>query len=199
MGSKEKEDGYIKFNCEWTITDPIANDAILGLNKCRAILFSKNLIGMYDNGIGFGNISKRIDAEQFIITGSATGRIRELTGQHYTKVTEHNIKTNSLTCEGPIKASSESLTHASIYLADSDVNAVIHVHSLDLWEKLIDKVPTTSTKIAYGTPEMANEIIRLFQETDVINQKIVVMAGHHEGIISFGKDLEEATEIILEK
>ena len=43
---------------------------------------------------------------------------------------------------------------------------------------------------------MANEITRLFNETDVKNQKIIVMAGHEEGILSFGASLEEAGGII---
>ena len=44
---------------------------------------------------------------------------------------------------------------------------------------------------------MAKEIQRLFRETDVKEKKILVMAGHKEGIISFGKDLDEAGKIML--
>ena len=61
----------------------------------------------------------------------------------------------------------------------------------------MDNVPTTKKEVPYGTPEMANEIFRLFKETAVQQEKIIVMAGHDEGIISFGKDLEEAGEILL--
>ena len=48
------------------------------------------------------------------------------------------------TCIGPIQASSASLTHAAIYQANPDINAVIHVHDRDLWENLLDRVPTTA-------------------------------------------------------
>jgi len=64
---------------------------------------------------------------QFIITGSATGEIPELEPGHYVKVTSFNIDDKCVQCVGPLKASSESLTHAAIYLADPDSNAVIHV------------------------------------------------------------------------
>ena len=66
-----------------------------------------------------------------------------------------------------------------------------------LWERLINKIPTTSPEAEYGTPEIARDIIRLFKETDVKEKKILVMGGHKEGIISFGKDLDEAGNVLL--
>ena len=47
-------------------------------------------------------------------------------------------------------------------------------------------------------PEMAEEVIRLFKETDVKEKKILAMAGHEEGVVSFGKNLKEAGQILLE-
>jgi len=45
--------------------------------------------------------------------------------------------------------------------------------------------------VAYGTPEMAYEIIRLFKGSDVRSKKIFVMAGHRGGILSLsGKILK---------
>ena len=58
-------------------------------------------------------------------------------------------------------------------------------------------MPTTKKEIEYGTPAMANEMIRLFDETDLRNKKVLVMAGHEEGIISFGENLEEAGNLLL--
>jgi len=188
------KDGYIKFNCNWIKQE--FNEDITELNKWRNKLYSLNLIGMYENGIGFGNISKR-DGKEFIITGSKTGGIKNLTKDHFTKVTNWDFNKNSLTCKGPIEASSESLTHAAVYTSNSNINAVIHVHNLNLWKKLIYKIPTTNEKVEFGTPDMAYEIMRLFKESDLINKKILVMGGHKEGIISFGKDLEEAENVLL--
>jgi L-ribulose-5-phosphate 4-epimerase len=62
---------------------------------------------------------------------------------------------------------------------------------------LYGKGCSTLETVEYGTPEMARETVRLFNETDVKEKKILVMAGHKEGILSFGKDLNEAREVLL--
>ncbi len=192
------EKGYIKFKCEWIKGDPPPEKYIEELNFWRKKMFDLGLIGMYDNGIGFGNISIRIPGtRQFIITGSATGGTKNLGPEHYIKVTEVHHEKNSLVCVGPIKASSESMTHAAVYDSDPNAMAVIHVHNLKMWKKLLNKVPTTSKDATYGTPEMAEEVMRLFRETDVKKKGIFVMGGHMEGIITFGKDLEEAGRIMV--
>jgi ribulose-5-phosphate 4-epimerase/fuculose-1-phosphate aldolase len=191
------DEGYIKFNCNWIKAEPISPDKLIEINKWRDTLYNLGLIGAYDNGIGFGNISIRLNNHTFLITGSATGGLTQLNENHYVVVNEYNLKRNSLTCIGPIKASSESLSHAVIYECSQDTKAVIHIHNIGLWEKLIHNVPTTREDIEYGTPDMANEIIRLFEETSVKDKKMIVMGGHREGIITFGKTLDEAGEILL--
>jgi hypothetical protein len=193
------DEGYIKFNCNWIPSNDISPAKVAELNLWRDILYQKGLIGMYPDGIGFGNISTRCDEKTFLISGSATGGLATLTASHYSRVTDYDLSTNSVTCVGPLKASSESLTHALIYECSASTNAVIHVHNLDLWKRLIHRVPTSNENIPYGTPEMANEIKRLFAETSVSKEKIIVMGGHREGLISFGKDLEEAGTILLDK
>jgi hypothetical protein len=177
-------DGYIKFKCNWIKSDPLLSEKIHELNKWRKILFNRGLIGSSD-GIGYGNLSIR--ANKFIITGSQTGLLSELNENHYTEVTDYNFKENSLTCKGPIKASSESLTHAAVY-ESTDFNSVIHIHNLDLWNKLIDKYPTTHAE--YGTPALAYEIMKL-------KSNLIVMGGHKAGIITCRKDVKEAAESIL--
>ena len=46
---------------------------------------------------------------------------------------------------------------------------------------------------------MANEIARLFKEQNLSQHKIFAMAGHSEGIVSFGKNLAQAAEILLKE
>jgi L-ribulose-5-phosphate 4-epimerase len=190
------EKGVVKFKCAWIKEIPLENGLIIDLNSWRDKLYALGFIGE-SYGIGYGNISVRFNQDQFIITGSATGKFNKLTNQHYTRVTSFDLDNNSLTAVGPIIASSESLTHATIYQIDREINAVIHVHNLKLWKKLLPFVPATHKAIEYGTPEMAYEIIRLFKETNVKEKKIVVMTGHEEGIISFGRNLDEAGEILM--
>ncbi len=192
-----KDTGVIKFNCNWVKEDPLDTDILAELNLWRDKMFDLGFIGVYENGIGYGNMSIRFRENQFIITGSTTGKLKKLTNKHYTKVIESDLEKNSLTAVGPIIASSESLTHAVLYEYDKSINAVIHIHNLDLWKKLMNKIPTTNKDVEYGTPAMAKEIIRLFKETNLKKSKMLVMAGHEEGIISFGKDLNEAGNMLL--
>ena len=191
------DEGYIKFNSNWIEKEPFPSQLLHGINQWRSILYNLGYIGVYDNGIGFGNISIRYHDRPFIISGTATGALKVLNENHYVLVNDYNLQLNSVTCTGPIKASSESLSHAAIYECSHETNAVIHIHNLDLWEKLIHKVPTTREDIPYGTPEMANEIKWLFETTNVGTEKIIAMAGHQEGIIVFGKTLDEAGEILF--
>ena len=193
------DEGYIKFHCNWIEAEPISINQLHELNKWRDTLYNLGFIGAYHNGIGFGNISKRLNNHTFIITGSATGGLKTLNENHYVLVNEYNLRLNSLTCTGPIKASSESLSHAVIYECSNETNAVIHIHNFEMWEKLIHHVPTTREEVLYGTTEMADEIKRLFIETNVSTEKIIAMAGHEEGIIAFGKTLDEAGGILLKR
>ena len=190
------DEGYIKFQCYWEKTIALQND-LSELISWRNKLLQMGLIGHYhDINVGFGNISQKMEGKQFIISGTQTGHIEHIQAEHFTTVTDYNIPTNEVWCKGPVKASSESMTHAMIYENDPLAEGVIHIHSSVLWKQLINKVSTTKKEVPYGTPEMANEITRLFNETDVKNQKIIVMAGHEEGILSFGTCLEEAGKII---
>ena len=194
------DEGYVKYQCNWIKSEAIDLNEIAELNKWRNKLYELGLIGEYENGIGFGNISIRCSQpEQFVVSGTQTGNLPVLNEQHYTRVTNFDLEQNSLTCYGPIKASSESLTHGTLYQIDPKVNAIIHVHNLELWQELMYKVSTTEKNVSYGTPEMAKEIIRLFKQDNLIDKKILVMSGHEEGIISFGENLEEAANILLDR
>ena len=191
-------EGYIKFQCNWEQKEiRIPEDLFLSLEKERSQLYELGLIGMYPDGIGFGNISVRTEGSSFIITGSATGQFNKLDQSHYSLVSAYNFANNSISCKGLTKASAESLTHAAVYEALPEVGAVVHVHSLWLWEKLLNNYPTTSVKIEYGTPEMALAVQSLAAERGQKEEKIIIMGGHREGILAFGKNLEEATTQII--
>ena len=192
-------EGIVKFNCHWNQTGSVISDEQYEIiNHWREVLFNMDLIGAYENGIGFGNISLRIGTgKKFIITGSSTGDIMELEPGHYVKVNSYNIDENAVMCTGPLKASSESLTHAAIYTADPGVNAVIHVHDYNLWNELKGKVPTTDPQYEYGTVGVAKNILELFQDPVVLEKRIIVMAGDQSGILTFGNDLDEAANVLM--
>jgi len=195
-----KDEGYIKFNSIWNKTTSVVSaEELKDLNHWRNILYNKGLIGMNAENIGFGNISVRRGMKnQFIITGSATGGFADLKEEHYTLVTSYNLSTNTCECEGPVIASSESLSHAAVYESNAAINAVIHIHNLDLWKKYYELLPSTSSHAAFGTAELAMEIKKLFKNKTFNNQKMILLKGHEEGIISFGKDLNEAGNKIFD-
>lgn len=195
---EKTDEGYIKFRCRWIRTKPIPEREIVEINRWRNQLHQRGLIGVYSNGIGFGNVSIRNGTRGlFLISGTRTGHLPVLTGAHYTRVMDYDLKTNFLTCRGPAKASSESLTHAALYDVGTEIGAIIHVHHRKLWETLKDKVPTSGANVPYGTCEMAEEVGRLFHAGAFRKEKILVMAGHKEGVMTFGKSLNEAAEILF--
>ncbi|MFK7933749.1 MAG: class II aldolase/adducin family protein [Saprospiraceae bacterium] len=199
MNNLPIDEGYIKFTCHHDLAPPFPTEKITELNRYRQLMYSHLLIGAYPNGIGFGNISQRYSIDnQFIISGTATGNFEILTNEHYALVTEVATQQNALWCRGPLRASSESMSHAVIYHTCPEVNAVIHVHNLAMWKRLLHQVPTTDLSAAYGTPEMANSIVDLLKNTDLRATKLFVMEGHEEGIFAFGATLEEASEVILQ-
>ena len=192
------DEGYIKFDARWVKTSPLRDEAVAELNSWRQKLYDLELIGAYEDGIGYGNISRRYGpAGQFLISGSATGNFPLLTAEHYAIVTKVDAPHNRLWCEGPVVASSESMSHAAVYQECPWVNGVIHVHHLGMWEALLHQVPTTDKRAPYGSPEMVASIVQLMRETDLKERKIFVMEGHREGIFTFGASLEEAFEVLM--
>jgi L-ribulose-5-phosphate 4-epimerase len=189
---------YIKFTCERAATKITPFDGLAELNAYRRKLLQLRLIGVDSNGVGFGNLSMRDGAtSNFYITGSATGGLPELTLANCARVVAYDFKRNWLRCAGAAVASSESLTHAAVYETDTRAGAVIHCHDSKLWTALLNQAPTSSKAVEYGTPEMAYEVLRLFNLSDVKSRKILVMAGHEGGIVAFGRDLEEAFAVLM--
>jgi L-ribulose-5-phosphate 4-epimerase len=156
---------YVKFTYQCARPDIASFEAIAELNTCRRKLLEQRLIGVDSNGVGFGNLSVRDGVGgNFNITGSATGGLPELTPIDCVRVMAYDFAKNWLRYEGAAIPSSESLTHAAIYESDSTISAVIHCHDSVLWRTRLDRVPTTSKAIAYGTPEMAYEIASVHGE-----------------------------------
>ena len=193
------QEGYIKFQCDWEKKNfTFSKKNFKNINEWRKKLYDHELLGVNMEGLGFGNLSLREEnTNRFIITGSETGRHEELSKNHYARVTDYDISKNYVKCVGQVKASSESLTHAAVYESAPEVNGVIHTHHERLWKLLKNKLPTTNPEAEFGTPEMAKEIKRLMEQREVRIEKIIIMGGHKEGIITFGRDLDEAGGVLL--
>jgi len=182
------EKGYIQFRCEWYVASP--PQVPPELIAWRDRLHEMNLIGVYPDGIGFGNISIR---EPFLISGTATGHFPRTGPEHFAEITGFDIADNAVSCRGRVKASSESLSHAAVYRSDPAAQAVIHVHHMTSWESLRGRAPTTDPSAEAGTPQMADAIAAILP----LDDGFFVMGGHREGIVAYGSSLDEAGSRLL--
>lgn len=193
------DEGYVKFHAEWRHGPSPAGigDLVAARNRLRRL----GLVGIYpDSGIGYGNISSRLDHEgRFVVSGSATGGILEATSAHFCLVTGWDLDRNTVHCTGPVPASSESMTHAMLYQCAPWIGAVVHVHDMAAWESLLGNIPTSDPSVAYGTPGMALEMQRLLSETNLAEEGVLAMGGHREGLIAIGHHIGEAIEKMLGK
>lgn len=202
------EEGVIKFQMQYTPAPALAEDAVRELNAWRKILVLLEVIGQDPAryaGYGFGNVSRRMepfDAQpnmrRFLITGTQTGEIADLGPEHFVVVTQCHPEQNLTVAEGPVKPSSESMTHGAVYAMDPEIRWVFHGHSPHIWRAASRMgIPTTRESVPYGTPEMSDEVCRLFQESDVRSRKIFSMGGHEDGVVTFGRTADEAGSILL--
>jgi ribulose-5-phosphate 4-epimerase/fuculose-1-phosphate aldolase len=188
------DEGVIKYACVWAQRPPLDLPELPELIHWRDRSYQEGFIGVYPDGIGYGNISVRVQPKQFLVSGTQTGHLANTTPAHYTLVDDWNIASNSLHCRGPVKASSESLTHAALYDCAVNIRAILHIHAPELWQRFRDVLPTTGASVPYGTPDMAAEMARLMQESDLPETRMLVMAGHQDGLLAFGDNLQEAFE-----
>ena len=186
-------EGVIKFALDFRLTDPIPRQTFRELESWRSVLYRLRLTGVDPDrygGLAYGNVSQRTGPRSFIISGSQTGGLSCLDATHYCEVDDWSLGNYELKAHGPIPPSSESLTHAAIYQAASDIKSVLHVHSPDIWHNAARlRLPTTPPDIAYGTQEMAlaaASLITPHQPT------IIVMSGHQDGVLATGADAETA-------
>ena len=184
-------DGIIKYRIEHETTDtPLFSD-YEKLEALRKRLFTLGLIGEKDS-IGYGNLSIRYEGRKaFFITATQTGKMPALTPDYYSFVEAYDFTTFKVISQGRHAPSSEALSHAMIYATDERITTVIHVHSLTLW-KFMKSKKHLATTAEYGTAKMAQEIAALYETLDPITHNAFVMKGHEEGIITFGRSVEEA-------
>ncbi|MBC7539799.1 MAG: class II aldolase/adducin family protein [Bacteriovorax sp.] len=199
------DDGVIKYDrSNFTQCKPIELVEYSALECWRKKLFELNLIGEYAEArVGFGNLSETHDYSQFhssfqpqfIITGTQTGKYPELNGEFYTRVLDYDIDHLKIKMMGPVEASSEALTHAAIYAHNKNIHAIFHIHSVEIWNGMIqDKSNFTCKNIPYGTVEMAMATKKCI---DTLDFGSFCMHGHEDGVVAFGRNLDEAGKIII--
>ncbi|MDR2725470.1 MAG: class II aldolase/adducin family protein, partial [Candidatus Adiutrix sp.] len=104
------DEGYVKYtalheNAQIPLAALVARQLPV-LNEARTKCFTLGLVGVYPNGIGYGNLSIRVHDDEFLISGTATGAKPVLSNEDYCLVKSFDIARNSIVSRGLIQASS---------------------------------------------------------------------------------------------
>jgi hypothetical protein len=202
-------EGVIKFQMEFSPAAPRPAAEVAELSAWRTIMKQLGLIsqepGRY-GGYGFGNISQRLapfealpEQRRFLISGTQTGHLLRLTGEHFATVIACRPAKNLVMAEGPIRPSSESMTHGVVYAVADAARWVVHAHSPEIWrQRRTLGLPATAADIPYGTVDMAEAVRRLFAETNVGALGIFAMDGHEDGIVTFGPTAAAAAGLMVD-
>ncbi|WP_372626829.1 class II aldolase/adducin family protein [Arsukibacterium sp.] len=196
-----EQEGVIKFQLNYQAQAVLTAGHVMELNSWRHIMVQLGMLGQcpqrYDN-YGFGNISQRFGngvgpKSQFMISGTQTGGIRNMTAADYALVTDCKPTQNQIAAAGETKPSSEAMTHGQLYQLSENIHFIIHAHCPQIWQLASELgLPQTGADVPYGTVAMADEVARLFAKTDVLQQGIFTMAGHEDGVVAFGCSAEQA-------
>ena len=189
-----EQEGVIKYRLDHQPDDaPDDATAFQALRAWRAVLHRLALVGQHPNryiGYGYGNVSVRA-GQGFLISGTQTGAPEQLPRTGYAQVLHCDIAANRIVARGPVKPSSEALTHGAVYAVDPAIGCVLHVHSPELWSSAT-AYPCTPAGVPYGTPAMAEAVARLYRETPLRDVGLFTMRGHEDGVVAFGVSPEQA-------
>jgi ribulose-5-phosphate 4-epimerase/fuculose-1-phosphate aldolase len=198
-------EGVIKYHLNHQHKPLPTNINLNQLNAWRSVLFRLQLIGQnpqkYD-GFGYGNISQRfmLNSSAFIISGTQTGHLAELSQDDYALIDSASVEHNQINSSGLTAPSSEALTHAGVYQQDANAQAVIHVHSPEIWRNTLAlNLPHTEAEIAYGTIAMAQAVKALVNSQPVSQLPLFTMLGHEDGVVAWGATLEQAAAVLIQQ
>ena len=198
MHQTHEKEGVVKYSVKHETARISFPPEMSDLMTWRRTLRGLNLIGEDAQGQGYGNLSIRLyGSPTFLITSSQSSGLAEVAQEHFARVTVVDLDRNRLSSVGERPPSSEALTHAALYQVQNAIRAVVHVHSNAIWSAWRDRLPTTRDDVAYGTPEMGYEMIRLHKRRALGRQGAVVMGGHQDGVIAFGPTMADAAGEIL--
>lgn len=210
MNEQLDREGVIQFALAHT-SERLANAAVERLPELlgwRWVLHQLAVIGEDTgryHGLGFGNVSVRLPPypgergeRHFVVSASQTGGVADPTTGDWAVVTGYDLARNRLSSRGPMPPSSESLTHAALYDLSPHIRCVLHGHSPEIWQCADDlRLPTTPADVPYGTVAMARAVVRLYHDTNLAERRVLTMAGHRDGVLSFGRDPDEAGSALV--
>ncbi len=190
-------DGVIKYTHRFKSHDLPKVELFKHIEFVRERLFALKLIGE-SCGVGYGNISCRVDKDTFIITGTQTGDMPNLNAENYALVEKCDESSFFISSSGVAKPSSESFTHKTLYNLDPQINTIIHIHNNTIWNHMLKNRYLVTGDVEYGTKEMASETERIYKDIDPLTDPKFVMSAHKDGAFFFGKSSQDAELALLE-
>ncbi len=164
-------------------------ESIMILDACQQITDLKLVSSTW------GNVSIRLENGNIIITPS---------GIPYDEIREEDIvlcDKDGNVIEGTLLPSSELKMHVALYAKRSDVNAIVHTHSLyaSIASSIFDEVPILVEDVAMvigstikvtkyklpGTAELANEVVNIIEDGNA-----VIISNH--GQVAVGSTMDDA-------
>lgn len=209
MNQPPPSDGVIQFQAHHrydALPAELAHLCVAPLVPWRARWVSWGVLGQdparYE-GAGFGNLSCRVPEavgftdSAFCITGTQTGGLTDVDLSHFCVVTAVDLSANTVSSVGQVLPSSEAMTHAAIYHLSDEITCVMHVHAPRLFARAAAlEIPHTPADVGYGTPEMARAVVELWETGTLKTCRLLVMEGHEDGVISFGRSVDEAGRVL---
>lgn len=196
-----KLEGVIKFQVEHETNVCCDEPDIAELTIWRNRLKAAGLVGQditRYGGLGFGNLSKRMQDGTFLITASQTGHLDTLTADHYSRISGFDPDRNLVRSRGLNPPSSETMTHLAVYNSIPDIQSVLHVHCPDIWNLSANLgLPVTDPSIECGTTEMFYEVQRLLKFHENRQRGILAMGGHIDGLLAWAETADQAGYLLL--
>jgi ribulose-5-phosphate 4-epimerase/fuculose-1-phosphate aldolase len=199
-----EQEGVINFAYDLQPSDTaIAEDELKApLAGWRSIFKQLGLIGQESErygGFGFGNLSVRDEEkpDEFVISASQTGALAALKDKHLVRITGYSLERFWVDALGRQPPSSETLTHAMIYSADSRIRWVFHCHSPDIWRAAQTlAIPCTGPEVAYGSLDMVTAVAELLDKHQS-RPLLFATLGHEDGIFSCAPTARDAGGLLI--
>jgi ribulose-5-phosphate 4-epimerase/fuculose-1-phosphate aldolase len=192
-------DGVIQFQLHHRAAPPPEAAATEVISRLRDALHARGWIGRDParyGGLGYGNVSRRLQAQAFVVSATQTGHLATLAAGDWVTVTRASPATNELWSGGACKPSSESLTHAAIYQA-CVATFVCHIHHPALWKAACRgaiALPRTPASATYGTPAMAAALSEIATRFPL--PFAAAMTEHEDGLMAAADSPAELLELL---
>jgi hypothetical protein len=178
-------------------TEEVAIKECLRVEKTRERLYSLGLIGAYDSGISFGNVSIRYKKKNsYVTTATQTGEFPKLNAKYFSLIKKIDIDKLNITAIGSSKPNLESIIDGVLYRLDENINAVIHIKNEKIVNFLLDTSCLNMGYCSCKANEIIEDILKVYKSIDPMLNNVFIIKGEFDGAVVFGKSLKHAEKTL---